>query len=222
MNSPAGELAPVVLSAPSGAGKTTIARFLVESESDFAFSVSATTRARRGTEIHGVDYWFVSHPQFQRMIDEGEFAEWAQVHGEFYGTPLSSLREAGQGGRQVVLDIDVQGARQIRGAVPQALLLFILPPSLDVLLSRLRGRGTEEEGEIQRRLRTALEELRAAEAFDFFIVNDDLRRASKEVRDLARKRQPADGGPSGSLEDAQLLRSGVEALLNQETHSDRK
>jgi len=215
------ELFPVVLSAPSGAGKTTIARALVEEESDFAFSVSATTRGRRGLEVHGVDYWFISHGQFRRMIDDGEFAEWAEVHGELYGTPVSSLREAAQGGRHVLLDIDVQGARQIREAVPQALLLFILPPSVEVLLARLRGRGTEKEADVQRRLRTALAELRAAEAFDFFVINDDLERAMQEVRYLARDRHPPEEGPSGSLEDALSLRSGVEALLDHDSFSDR-
>ncbi|MGW8267503.1 MAG: guanylate kinase, partial [Longimicrobiales bacterium] len=155
MRRPILETPPVVLSAPSGTGKTTIARALVEREEDFAFSVSATTRAQRGKETDGLDYWFLTREDFLRRIDAGEFAEWAEVHGELYGTPFSSLESASEGGRHVLLDIDVQGARQIREAVPRALLLFILPPSVDILLSRLRGRGTEGEAAIRRRLGTA-------------------------------------------------------------------
>jgi len=216
------ETPPAVLSAPSGAGKTTIARALVDAEEDFAFSVSATTRARRGREADGVDYWFLTREEFSRRIDAGEFAEWAEVHGELYGTPFSSLRRAGQGGRHVLLDIDVQGARQIREAVPRALLLFILPPSVDILLSRLRVRGTEGEAAIRRRLRTARDELGAAEFFDFFVVNDDLERSLAEVRTLVRTRRPPPGGPSGTLEDLVKLRGGVEALLDQEEPSDNR
>jgi len=211
------EAPPVVLSAPSGVGKTTIARTLVRREEDFAFSVSATTRSRRNREVHGVDYWFLSREEFVRRVESGEFAEWAEVHGELYGTPLSSLAAAGRGGRHVILDIDVQGARQIREAVPQALLLFILPPSVDILLSRLKARGTEEAPAIRRRLRTALEELEAAEAFDFFVVNDDLERAIGEVRTIARTRRAPLGGSSGALEDATALRDEVTALLSQDT-----
>lgn len=211
---------PSVLSAPSGAGKTTIARTMVEREADFSFSISATTRARRGKEIHGVDYWFLTRGEFLRMIEGGEFAEWAEVHGELYGTPFSSLKMASEGGRHVLLDIDVQGARQIREAVPQALLLFILPPSVDILLSRLKGRGTEGEAAIRRRLRTARKELEAAEFFDFFVINDELERSIAEVRTLVRTRQPPPEGPSGSLEDLVKLRGGVESLLEQERLSD--
>ena len=217
MTLPLLESPPVVLSAPSGAGKTTIARALVRREKDFAFSVSATTRSRRGREAHGVDYWFLTREEFLRRVERGEFAEWAEVHGELYGTPFSSLATAGQGGCRVLLDIDVQGARQIREAVPQALLLFILPPTVDTLLSRLKVRGTEGEAAIQRRLRTALTELEAAEAFDFFIVNDDLEQSISEVRTLARTRRPPPEGPSGTLEDATALRDEVAALLDQDT-----
>ncbi len=208
--------APVVLSAPSGAGKTTIARALVEGEEDFAFSVSVTTRAPRAGEADGRDYWFVSDSEFREMVVRGEMAEWAEVHGELYGTPRESLVRAAAAGKHVIMDIDVQGARQIREAVPEALLLFILPPSMEELLRRLKGRGTEGEGAIRRRLATSLNELTAAEAFDFFVVNDDLERTIGEVRTLARTGAPPPGGCSGTLEEAKKLRDDVEALLKQE------
>lgn len=207
---------PVVLSAPSGAGKTTIAKALVEGEEDFSFSVSATTRTPRSYEVHGEDYWFISREEFSRKVEAGEFAEWAEVHGDYYGTPKQSLLEAGRRGRHVVLDIDVQGARQIREAVPEALLLFILPPSVDVLFHRLTGRGTEEEETLRRRLNTALQELKAAEAFDFFVINEDLDAAIREVRDLARTGQVPPGGASGNLRHALDLVAGVERLLLRE------
>lgn len=221
MKGPAPAAPPVILSAPSGVGKTTIARALVDREEDFAFSVSATTRPRRAEETDGVDYWFLGREEFLRMVREGRFAEWAEVHGELYGTLLASLA-AGRAGQHVILDIDVQGARQIREAVPQALLLFILPPSVETLLSRLHGRGTEAEPAIRRRLRTALSELEAAEIFDFFVVNDDLDRALAEVRTLVRTGRPPDGGTSGSLEDAVRLRGAVEALLEGDNFFDNR
>ena len=220
MTPPGLEVPPVVLSAPSGAGKTTIARALVDEGSDFAFSVSATTRPRRGQEVDGEDYWFLSHEEFHDMIRRGELAEWAEVHGDLYGTPLSSLAQAGAGGRHVILDIDVQGAAQIREAVPEALLLFILPPSVDVLLSRLRGRGTEGDEAIRHRLTTALKELDAVEAFDFLIVNQELKDALVEVRELVGTGRPASRVTSGSVDDVRTLREGIEALLSREYLSD--
>jgi len=147
------------------------------------------------------------------MAAAGEFAEWAEVHGKYYGTPRKSLAEAGQAGRQVVLDIDVQGAIQIREAVPEALLLFILPPSVESLLQRLTGRGTEGKEAVRRRLHTALFELKAAEAFDFLVINEDLDQAVREVRDLARSGKAPPEGTSGTLEHARVLLEGVEALL---------
>lgn len=204
---------PLVLSAPSGAGKTTIARRLVEQEEAFVFSISVTTRPRRPTETDGYDYFFVDEPEFLRLVEEGELAEWAKVHGNYYGTPLHNLREAGKRGRHAVLDIDVQGARQIRQAVPEALLLFILPPSLEVLLTRLIGRGTEADQVIATRLRTALRELEAAEEFDHFVLNEDLQTAVREVRELARGTNRPLKETSGSLEMAKGLREELEAFL---------
>jgi guanylate kinase len=176
---------PIVLSAPSGAGKTTIARKLVDGWDDFAFSVSATTRRRRPGERHGRDYLFVDEDEFRRMRDDGELLEWAKVHGSLYGTPVRQVTEAGARGSRVVLDIDVQGARQIRERLPEALTIFVLPPSGRVLADRLSSRGTETRAELERRLTNARDELLEARNFDHVIVNDDLNEAVEEVRRLA-------------------------------------
>ncbi len=177
---------PVVIAAPSGTGKTTIARALVASDGSFRFSVSATTRAPRPGERPGVDYHFVSRPEFEAMVAGGDFAEWAEVHGELYGTPHRELDRAAERAVHAVLDIDVQGARQIRTAVPDAVLVFLVPPSGKVLLSRLQERGTEDPDEVRTRLTTALEELNAAQEFDYVVVNDELERAVADVRSIAR------------------------------------
>jgi guanylate kinase len=173
---------PVVLAAPSGTGKTTIAHALVERFNSFKFSVSATTRRARSGETNGVDYDFVSREEFHGMIERDELAEWAEVHGNLYGTPLRNLEAASDRGEYVMLDIDVQGARQIRGRVPDAVLIFVFPPSVDALWTRLTARGTEELGEVRRRLRAGYEELGEATHFDYIVVNDDLDRAVSRVR----------------------------------------
>jgi guanylate kinase len=177
---------PIVLAAPSGTGKTTIAHRLVEGTGEFVFSVSATTRQPRKGERNGMDYEFMTREGFQAMVERGEFAEWAEVHGNFYGTPRRTLEEATARGEFVVLDIDVQGARQIRTAFPDALLVFVIPPSAEVLVSRLTKRGTEADEEVVRRLRNARKELARATDFDHVVVNDDLERAVEEVRSVAR------------------------------------
>ncbi len=215
------EVPPLVLSAPSGVGKTTIARALVEREDDFVFSVSATTRPPRGREVNGRDYWFVSEAEFREMTAAGELVEWALVHGHWYGTPRSSLVRASEGGRHVILDIDVQGARQIREAVPEARLLFILPPSMDAMLQRLGHRGTEDQAAIRRRLETAVRELDASRTFDFFVINDDLERAIREVRTLARSARPSPEGTSGRAEDAAKLREAIVGFLKRETRQEQ-
>lgn len=177
---------PVVLAAPSGTGKTTIAHRLVGEEADFSFSISATTRAPRHGEVHGVDYLFVDEPTFRHMVAQGEMAEWAEVHGKLYGTPRANLDQAAADGIHAVLDIDVQGAAQIAESVEDALLVFILPPSAPEMMQRLTGRGTENQAQVARRLRSALEELARVGEFDCVVVNSDLDRAVDETRRLVR------------------------------------
>jgi len=175
---------PVVLSAPSGAGKTTIAQALVEGSEDVVFSVSATTRPARSHEVDGVDYHFLSETDFRAMIEADEFVEWAEVHGHLYGTSRHALRAALDDGRFLILDIDVQGAMQMRERVPDVVLVFVLPPSADALVERLTERGTEGEDTVARRIENARAELEQASQFDYIVVNDDLEQAIDAVRSI--------------------------------------
>ncbi|MBW3552475.1 MAG: guanylate kinase [Gemmatimonadetes bacterium] len=177
---------PVVLAAPSGAGKTTLARMLVERNEDVVFSISATTRPPRKGERDGRDYHFIDDDTFARMIDRDELAEWAVVHGRRYGTPRREIASALERGRTVVLDIDVQGARQVRRVFAEALLIFVLPPSADELARRLTSRASEDPAERRRRMTNAMREIEAAPEFDFVVLNDDLERAYARVESIVR------------------------------------
>lgn len=172
---------PIIFAAPSGAGKTSIARQLLERRSDLEFSVSATTRPARPGEREGLDYHFRGLSEFRSMIDRGELLEWAEVHGQLYGTPRSNLVQARERGHYLLLDIDVQGSRQIKRQIPEAVSIFVLPPSGAELARRLIGRGSEDRELRRKRLMAARAELSAAGEFDFILVNDELQSAVDAV-----------------------------------------
>lgn len=215
-------LLPLVLAAPSGTGKTTIARSLVDGSDRFVFSVSATTRPRRDHEREGVDYHFLSREAFHAMRDAGDLAEWAEVHGHLYGTLRSALSGPASRGEQVVLDIDVQGARQLKKAVPEVILVFILPPSVEVLVERLRGRGTEGESDVLRRLTNARGELAAAAKFDFVVVNEHLAEAIAEVTDIAFGGAGRPRETDVLADDIARLRRDIDLLIEREFTGEQK
>ncbi len=171
----------LVLSSPSGGGKSTIARHLLAGRDDVVYSVSATTRAVRPGEVDGQHYHFLARDEFQNRIDRGEFLEWAEYGGHYYGTLLAEV-EAGLGsGRHVVLDIEVKGAEQLRARYHNSVHVFVLPPSAGVLVGRLRARRTEDEDGLARRLGIASRELAMADRYDYIVVNDDLVEAVGQV-----------------------------------------
>jgi guanylate kinase len=163
----------IVVSAPSGAGKTTIVEHVLEELPGVRFSVSHTTRPPRGSEREGVDYHFVDRVAFARLRDENKLLEWAEVHGNLYGTARAELEQARAEGKDVLLDLDVQGAAQVRERVPGAVTVFILPPSYQELEQRLRRRGQDDEATIARRLAAAAREIGAFKNYDYALVNDD-------------------------------------------------
>jgi guanylate kinase len=165
---------PLIFAAPSGAGKTSIAQALRDRRDDVVFSVSATTRPSRGYEQDGVHYFFRTEEEFRRMIAEAQLLEWAEVHGNLYGTPRWNLEAARTSGKHLILDIDVQGSRLVRHAVPEAVSIFVLPPSGAELTRRLVGRASEAPEARRRRLEAARHEIAAAAEFDYVIVNEDL------------------------------------------------
>lgn len=213
---------PVVLSAPSGTGKTTIASALVESSEDLVFSVSATTRPARDHEVDGVDYRFLSEPDFRAMIEADEFVEWAEVHGHLYGTSRQALQAALDDGRFLILDVDVQGAMQIRQSVPEAVLVFVLPPSADALVERLQKRGTEGDDTVVRRIENARGELEQVSQFDYIVVNDNLELAIDEVRGIVLaegRRAPRTIDLSNVIRQ---LQGRIDQILEEDFDSTRK
>ncbi|WP_224370912.1 guanylate kinase [Hyalangium versicolor] len=175
----------LVLSAPSGAGKTTLAHRLLKEQSGTIFSVSFTTRRPRGKEQDGIDYHFVDVATFQQKIERGEFVEWAEVHGHFYGSPQSVVEEARARRGIAVFDIDVQGGQAIKRKHPDAVLVFVLPPSMEELERRLRDRKTDSDETIRRRMLAARSEIeRGIASYDYIVVNDDFERAFQELRSV--------------------------------------
>lgn len=172
----------LVISAPSGTGKSTLVKKLLSEFPNLGFSVSCATRAKRAGEVEGEDYFFISRGEFEARVAKGEFAEWAEVHGNFYGTPLKPVIERLNAGKDILFDVDVQGARQIRNALPESRFVFILPPSMRELETRLRRRGQEGEEVIRRRLRNAGKEMREAVWYDAILVNDNLDAAYDRLR----------------------------------------
>jgi guanylate kinase len=175
-----------VVSAPSGSGKSTLVNRLLSLDPRLLFSVSYTTRAPRGAEVEGEDYHFIAREQFERCIAAGDFLEHADVFGHYYGTHRTVLDQARSQGRDLILDIDVQGARQLKRSIPDAVTIFILAPSREILEQRLRMRSEDEESVIARRLRKAADEIRNFEMYDYVLVNDDLDRSTETLVSIVR------------------------------------
>jgi len=188
---------PIILSSPSGGGKTTIAKRLLEVRNDIGYSVSCTTRPPREGEVEGRDYYFRSRGEFERGRRAGEFAESAEVHGHLYGTLRSEVERVLASGRHVMMDIDVQGARQFQAVFPSSLLIFVLPPSARVLLERLEARKTEDARSLTLRLKSAKEELKAVDLYPYVIVNNEVEAAVSEVSRIidGKAARTVRGGP---------------------------
>ncbi|MDT8318590.1 MAG: guanylate kinase [bacterium] len=175
-----------IISAPSGAGKTTLCKDLMLEFPDIKFSISCTTRKMRPGEVDGKDYHFISKDQFKKIADEGDFAEWAEVHGELYGTTVKELKKAAKEGFDLILDIDWQGARQIKEKINDCVYIFIHPPSLEELENRLRKRGKDSDETIKKRLKNAKEEMSHSGWYDHNITNDKLTEAMARLKSIVK------------------------------------
>ena len=190
----------IVISAPSGTGKTTLCHMLLEEFSNMEFSISYTTRKPRLGELNGRDYFFVDRRTFEKMIEEGDFLEWAEVYGNLYGTSKSQVLKALEEGKDILLDIDTQGALQVKKNFPEAVLIFILPPSLKELERRLRKRGTDDEETIRKRLQIARKEIGKALEYDYLVVNDILEVAFERLRSIITAEKCKTDRLSGEIE----------------------
>jgi guanylate kinase len=189
----------VVITAPSGAGKTTVIGQLLARRDDFRYSVSATTRPARDGEQDGRDYFFMDRVEFEAGIERGDFAEWAEVHGNFYGTLKSQINDILDGGSYVVMDVDIQGARSLRNAYPDGVYIHLLPPSMNVLRQRLAKRGTEDEQTLSRRLENAVGEIRAMDESQYVVVNDELEHTCSSIESIVE----AESRRIGRMDDIQ-------------------
>ena len=173
-----------VISAPSGAGKTTLCKEVIDIFPNLRHSVSYTTRPPRNGEVHGRDYFFVGKEEFSRMVEAGEFAEWAEVHGNLYGTSLATLKECRAEGIDLILDIDCQGARQLKGRFEGGVYIFVLPPSIEELRRRLDNRSSDSQEVIERRIQNAAGEIKEARWYDYIIVNDKFSEALEQLKSV--------------------------------------
>lgn len=197
----------IVIAAPSGAGKTTLVHELLARTPDLVFSISYTTRPARPTERNGVDYFFVSEAEFARMVEREAFLEHARVFDHWYGTGEAHVRDLLSRGTSVLLEIDWQGARQVKARAPEAVTIFVLPPSLGELERRLRGRATDSEQTIRRRLRDALDDMGHWSEFDYAVINDDLKSAADALAAIVGGEAPA------SATGSPAMRERVRAIL---------
>jgi len=194
-----------IISAPSGSGKSTLVNELLKKVSDLEFSISYTTRAPRGSETNGRQYYFVSRAEFEKMIEDDAFLEHAEVFGNYYGTARRFLHDAEQHGRDLLLDIDVQGAKQIQDKLPEATSIFILPPDRKTLEERLRKRSEDREEVIQRRLVTATHEIENYERYNYILVNDQLEDSIKLLRAVVRGERLLRTGRALSEEETKIM-----------------
>lgn len=205
----------MILSSPSGGGKTTIAQELLRNRSDLGYSVSCTTRAARADEKHGKDYFFVNQDEFTQARERGEFAESAEVHGRLYGTLRREVDRVIASGRHVVMDIDVQGARQFIDAYPGSVLVFILPPDAETMLRRLAARGSESDESLGRRLKSAIMELRSVDIYGYLVVNDDLGTAVQAISGIIDAEELRLFRGSGDKERIEALVTGLENKIDE-------
>jgi guanylate kinase len=205
---------PIILSSPSGGGKTTIAQKLLTVRDDVGYSVSCTTRAPREGEVDGRDYHFLSREEFKRGQKAGEFAESAEVHGHLYGTLRSEVGRVLSSGKHVIMDIDPQGSRQFAAVFPGSVLIFILPPSAEALIARLEARGTEEPKSLIRRFRSAIDELKAIDLYEYVVINDEVDSAVAAISsiiDAERSKRSRDGALDAQVRD---LMTGIQRAID--------
>lgn len=213
---------PIILSAPSGGGKTTIAKAILSGRKDIGYSVSCTTRQPRPGEIQGKDYYFISRTEFLTKREKGDFAESAEVHGNLYGTLRSEVLKVLESGRHVLMDVDVQGAVQFMRVFPQSVTIFVLPPSAEVLLERLRMRKTESAQELADRLQSALQELQSVDEYEYVVVNDNLDEAIKRIGSIIDAEVSSRERVVGLRTQVALLIDQLEREIESRTNTEGK